>query len=76
LEAPLFRSVFFRLLSGLLGLMLIWGFVATISAGEDFVIGPVGALAVCVPFVLIAYGIGGQKLLRRIAPSLAEKKDE
>jgi hypothetical protein len=38
--------------------------------------GPVGALSIVLPFALIAYGIGGNKLLRKIAPSLAEKKDE
>ncbi len=70
------RHAFFRFLSGLLGIALFWGFVASITASEKIEVGPVGALVFIIPFALIAYAVGGQKLLRKIAPSIAEKKDE
>jgi hypothetical protein len=69
----LIREVLLRTLAGLLGLLMLWGFLAP---GEWMKIGALGGLAILLPFALLGYAIGGQKLLRRIAPSLSDKKDK
>lgn len=65
-----------RVVSGLVGILMLLGMIVSLLQGDSFIHGPNALTMLLMPFAFLLYAFGGQTLMRRFLPMFDEGKEQ